>query len=210
MPATSNSTKERIVEEAMRLFGEMGYKGASITQIEAASGLSPGAGGIYRHFSSKEELLAAGVQRHLDRLDALREVRQTFNGLGDIKDELAITARYFLTELDSQTQLLRILVSERRQWPQLLNGAVDEMIASTYRGFADWLRQIAEPDLSEERAVSVASVALGALLSSRLLRDVVGVEALSVDDDTVIATWVEMVMSVLPRRKRSARSKEAP
>jgi AcrR family transcriptional regulator len=210
MPATSNSTKERIVEEAMRLFGEMGYKGASITQIEAASGLSPGAGGIYRHFSSKEELLAAGVQRHLDRLDALREVRQTFNGLGDIKDELAITARYFLTELDSQTQLLRILVSERRQWPQLLNGAVEEMIASTYRGFADWLRQIAEPDLSEERAVSVASVALGALLSSRLLRDVVGVEALSVDDDTVIATWVEMVMSVLPRRKRSARSKEAP
>jgi AcrR family transcriptional regulator len=200
VPAASNSTKERIVDEAMRLFGEMGYKGASITRIEAAAGLSPGAGGIYRHFSSKEELLAAGVQRHLERLDALREVRQVFNTLGNLEEELAISARYFLTELDSQTELLQILVSERRQWPQLLNRAVEEMIAATYRSFAEWLRQIADPSLSEERAFSIASVALGSLLAQRLLRDVVGVEALSVDDDAVIATWVEMVTSVLSLR----------
>jgi hypothetical protein len=86
----------------------------------------------------------------------------------------------------------------------LLNRAVEEMIASTYRSFADWLRQIAEPDLDEDRAVSIASVALGSLLAQRLLRDVVGVEALTIDDDAIIATWVEMVMSVLPHPKAPA------
>jgi AcrR family transcriptional regulator len=109
----------------MRLFGEKGYKGASITRIEAASGLSPGAGGLYRHFRSKEELLAAGVQRHLGRLDALREVREVLNDFGDLQEQLAITARYFLAELDSQTELLRFLVPEPKQSPQLLSKAVD-------------------------------------------------------------------------------------
>jgi AcrR family transcriptional regulator len=194
----SNSTKERIVDEAMRLFGEKGYKGASIVQIEAAAGLSPGAGGLYRHFSSKEELLVAGVRRHLERLDALREVRQVFANYGDLRAELAVTARYFLTELDSQTELFRILVSERRQRPQLLNQAVDELIASTYKNFADWLRQVAGTSLGEDEAMTISTLALGSLLSSRLLRNVVGVESLSVDDAAIVPTWVEMVVSLLP------------
>jgi AcrR family transcriptional regulator len=96
--------------------------GALVAQDFIDGRASPGAGGIYRHFSSKEELLAAGIQRHLERLDALRELRQVFNSLGDIKEELAITARYFLTELDSQTELLQILVAERRQWPLCSTG----------------------------------------------------------------------------------------
>jgi AcrR family transcriptional regulator len=198
VPATSSSTKERIVDEAMRLFGEKGYKGASITQIEAAAGLSPGAGGLYRHFTSKEELLAAGVRRHLERLDALREVREAFNRLGDVKEELSITARYFLAELDSQTELLRILVSERRQQPALLNEAVEDLFASTYAGFADWLCQVAGRSLGKERAMTIATVALGSLLSSRLLRNVIGVESLTVDDEAIVPTWVDMVASLLP------------
>ena len=96
-------------------------------------------GGSTATSAPREELLAAGVRRHLERLDALREVRQIFNRFGDLKEELAITARYFLTELDSQTELLRILVSERRQRPTLLNDAVEGLFASTYEGFADWL-----------------------------------------------------------------------
>ncbi|HUC06411.1 MAG TPA: TetR/AcrR family transcriptional regulator [Acidimicrobiales bacterium] len=198
MPETSNSTKDRIVDEAMRLFAEKGYRGASIAQIEAASGLSPGAGGLYRHFDSKEELLAAGVRRHLDRLDALREVREVFSGFGDLRSELAITARYFLAELDSQSELLRILVTEQRQRPHVLKKAVDELISSTYKSFADWLGQVVSFELDQGRAMTIATLGMGSLLSSRLLRNVIGVKSLALDDDEVIPTWVEMVMSTLP------------
>lgn len=41
------STKERLVTEAMRLFGEQGYKATSVAQIEKAAGLTPGSGGLY-------------------------------------------------------------------------------------------------------------------------------------------------------------------
>lgn len=39
-PRRSGSTRDRVVAEAMRLFGEQGYAATTITQIEAASGLS--------------------------------------------------------------------------------------------------------------------------------------------------------------------------
>ncbi|MGH8967612.1 MAG: TetR/AcrR family transcriptional regulator, partial [Actinomycetes bacterium] len=62
------ATRDRIIDAAMELFSEHGYRGTSITQIEQAVGLSPGAGGIYHHFPSKEALLTAGVERQLSRL----------------------------------------------------------------------------------------------------------------------------------------------
>jgi AcrR family transcriptional regulator len=193
----STSTSERIVEEAMRLFSVKGYKGASIAQIEKAAGLSPGAGGLYRHFESKEAVLAAGIRRHLDRLDALRDVRQAMGTLLDLDAQLEATARYFLDELDSQTQLLQILASEIRQSPALLGSAVDQLIESTYASFAEWLQEAAGPSLDEDRARTISTIALGSLLSTRLLKNVLGVTSAGGEDDGIIATWVEVVRFLL-------------
>ena len=57
----SPSTRQRIIDAAIELFGERGYKGSAISAIEERAGLSPGAGGLYRHFSSKRELLEAAL-----------------------------------------------------------------------------------------------------------------------------------------------------
>jgi AcrR family transcriptional regulator len=181
----------------MRLFSEQGYRGASVAQIERAAGLTPGAGGLYHHFSSKEEVLILGVQRHLQRLEALRDVRRVIGDIGDLRAELAVTARYFLAELDSQSELLRILVSETRRRPELLTSAVDKLIASTFAGFADWLRTAAGDGFDASQAAATSTLALGALLSSRLLRNVIGVESPRVDDDSLVAAWVAMVLPML-------------
>src|SRR6185295_14014181 len=57
------NTKDAIVTAAMDLFGRQGYHGTTIAQIEAAAGLSAGAGGLYRHFKSKRALLEEGLDR---------------------------------------------------------------------------------------------------------------------------------------------------
>jgi TetR/AcrR family transcriptional repressor of nem operon len=49
-------TRRRIVEAAAPIFNIRGYEGASLSELMAATGLKKG--GIYRHFSSKEELAA--------------------------------------------------------------------------------------------------------------------------------------------------------
>jgi AcrR family transcriptional regulator len=197
MSGPSTPTRERIADAAMRLFSEQGFRGASVAQIEAASGLTPGAGGLYHHFRSKEDVLAFGVRRHLERVAALRDIRRVFGDLGDLRAELSVTARYFLAELDSQSELLRIILTETRRRPDLLTEAVDQLISSTFRGFADWLREGAGRDLGEDRASAIAALALGSLMSSRLLRGVIGMDAAGIDDDTLVPAWVDMVSLML-------------
>jgi AcrR family transcriptional regulator len=192
----STSTRDRIITEAMRLFGEHGYRGTTITQIEAAVGLTPGAGGLYRHFSSKDAVLAAGIERQLARLAALRDIRRLLTPLGDLRAELTLIARYSLTELDSESELLRLLASEARNRPQLLTVAVEQLVSSTFRDFAGWLTERTERPISEEEAHTIAAVALGSLFSSRLLRDVLGV-SIEADDERLISTWVAMMSATL-------------
>jgi AcrR family transcriptional regulator len=192
----SSSTRERIVDEAMRLFSEHGYTATSIAKIEAAAGLTPGAGGIYHHFASKEALLAAGIERQLARLGALREIRRVLGSLGDLKAELTLTARYILAELDSESELLRILASEARHQPQLLKTAVDQLVSSTFGGFATWIAERAARPIADEEAAAIAALGLGSLLSSRLLRDVLGIPA-QVDDEMLVDTWVGLMMLAL-------------
>ena len=90
-------TRERLVTEAMRLFGEQGYQATSVAQIEAAAGLAPGSGALYHHFKSKEALLEAGIDRQLDRRRAMRDIRALFAGLGDLRSELTMLGRYLLS-----------------------------------------------------------------------------------------------------------------
>jgi TetR/AcrR family transcriptional repressor of nem operon len=49
-------TRQQIVEAAAAMFNQRGYEGSSLSALMAATGLEKG--GIYRHFSSKEELAA--------------------------------------------------------------------------------------------------------------------------------------------------------
>jgi AcrR family transcriptional regulator len=192
----STPTRERIIDAAMRLFGERGYGGTSVAQIEAAAGLAPGSGGLYHHFRSKEELLSAGIERHLQRLGALRDIRRLLTGLGDLSSELTITARYVLAELDREGELLQILAAEARARPQLAQAAVEQLIDATYAEFADWVQEHSDNRMSDDQARAVAAVGLGALVSSRILT-VLGMTSVTVDDQVLVPIWVSMMLALI-------------
>jgi len=59
-------TKDRILEAAARLFAEQGYHATGVAGILRAAGVKSGS--LYHFFSSKEDLLVAVMQRHLDML----------------------------------------------------------------------------------------------------------------------------------------------
>ena len=56
------TTKEKITETAFRLFLDKGYKHTSMSDLMAATKLSKGA--FYHHFSSKEHLYHAVIDRY--------------------------------------------------------------------------------------------------------------------------------------------------
>src|SRR6266851_3372531 len=63
---STQQTRERILSAAARLFAEHGFASASMPAIAELSGITAGA--IYRHFSSKAELLLEVVKRALEAL----------------------------------------------------------------------------------------------------------------------------------------------
>lgn len=70
MPRMSEAEKqkshERIIDAAARLFRRDGISATSVSDVMQAAGLTQG--GFYRHFSSKEELVATTIERSAEEL----------------------------------------------------------------------------------------------------------------------------------------------
>jgi AcrR family transcriptional regulator len=63
-------TRQRIIEQAAPIFNQRGYAGCSMHDVMEATGLEKG--GLYRHFSTKEELAAEAFRYSLTTSAKLR------------------------------------------------------------------------------------------------------------------------------------------
>src|SRR5271157_3856642 len=79
-PVRTTDTRERLLDAALLLFAEQGYGRTSVGQIESAAGLVPRSGGMYRHFSSKAELLRAAVEREIQATEGFAQQLLTVGG----------------------------------------------------------------------------------------------------------------------------------
>src|SRR6201990_1016083 len=62
---TRDDTRDKLSEAATRVFGEQGIGGASIETIAAAAGFTRGA--FYSNFKSKDELIIAMLEDHVEQ-----------------------------------------------------------------------------------------------------------------------------------------------
>src|SRR3954451_1001348 len=62
---TRDETRDKLFEAAARVFEEQGISGASIETLAAAAGFSRGA--LYSNFKSKDELIIAMLEDHLEQ-----------------------------------------------------------------------------------------------------------------------------------------------
>jgi len=147
-------TRQRLLREAMRLFGEHGYAATSIAMIEQAAGLSPGSGSLYKHFASKQELLSAGLDQLLRgtpeltaRLEetASRSLpRRRADAEAALNTIMVETARAGLARLDQDRDLNRLLFRGLEAFPQLMARFRDEELRRAQDATAALLAGLAE------------------------------------------------------------------
>ena len=181
-------TRERLVTEAMRLFGEQGYQATSVAQIEAAAGLAPGSGALYHHFKSKQALLEAGIDRQLDRRRAMRDIRALFAGLGDLRSELTMLGRYIMSVLDEESQLLQIASRTPSAHSARLSDAYAALFDGLYAELADWVRNWI-PTISEQDGMVLSAIAVNALVGKRATSAWFRVPEATISDEQYIAEW---------------------
>ncbi|MUL80516.1 MULTISPECIES: TetR/AcrR family transcriptional regulator [unclassified Mycolicibacterium] len=185
---SATPTRERLVTEAMKLFSDKGFEATSVSQIEAAAGLSAGSGALYRHFKSKDALLAAGIDRQLDRRSAMQDIRTLFAGLGDLHSELTVLGRYLLTVIDQESELLRIAA----RTPAGLSERLDTAYAALVDGLCDelngWIGAWA-PDALPEQTRVLASLGINSLLGERFAANLFRRASEPGSDDRYVREW---------------------
>lgn len=186
------STKERLVTEAMRLFGEQGYKATSITQIEKAAGLVPGCGALYNHFKTKEAVLAAGIDRQLDRRRAMHDISALFAGEGELRTELTLLGRYVLRVLNQESQFLQVAARTPADQSDRLTAAYAALVDGLYNELTDWIGGCA-PGLDPTEARRIAVVGVNALLGKQAACVVFHAPQVDTPDEEYIADWTAML-----------------
>ena len=194
MAASTPSTRDRVVDAAMRLFGERGYAATSIAHIEAAAGLSPGSGSLYRHFPSKEALLMEGVRRRVAEGAALRAALQSPPAEPvDPRVEYQAVVRAGLGRLDQDKDLSRMINKDLRQFPAALDLVRDEEIGAVHRAVATWLRARSPQALDARRAQALATVLVGAAANYWLLGDIFDEHPAGVSADEFVDAIVSLI-----------------
>ncbi|MBA3424827.1 MAG: TetR family transcriptional regulator C-terminal domain-containing protein [Rubrobacteraceae bacterium] len=175
--AKGQRTRRRIVERAAPVFNTRGYAGSSMSDLVRASGLKKG--GLYNHFSGKEELAleafdhAAALMRERfgsamegrdGTLDRLFAVVDAFGSL--VEDPPVAGGCPVLNtavESDDANPVLKERAREAMEvWLRLIGCLVKEGVASGEL----------QPDADPRRTASVVVAALeGALMLSKLHDD---------------------------------------
>jgi AcrR family transcriptional regulator len=115
-------SRDRILDAAVALIAAHGYGDTTVGDIEEAAGLTRRAGGFYRHFASKEEVLVQAVE-HMAR-EMIGEIRLAdVTSLKSPRAELLVIARSLMRHAEAYRPLRLILWREGHKLPALRKAA---------------------------------------------------------------------------------------
>jgi AcrR family transcriptional regulator len=191
-PRDLSPAGERLLDAAMELFAANGYDGTSVGEIQEAAGLTFGSGALYKHFRSKEDVLAEGMERFVEHTRGQQQLFEALDGLA-IPEALTAIATQVMASLAADRDALRIAWRDLEDFPELMEKVRTERIRATFDQFTAWLTvQDAEGRVSTHDPAVVAAVALSSLaffqLHSFLLHDTPG----GIVADRFVTAWSEL------------------
>jgi AcrR family transcriptional regulator len=192
-------TRDRIIAAASRMFAERGYAKTSVADIQVAAGLTGGSGALYKHFSSKEELLRAVVDEHVGHYESGPHAPWPDGPPdGDPQAALAALGRAILDRLAGSVENVRITFRELDQFPELLEILHARLMRPLYADVAEWLRR--EGDAGRMRPVdpeATSAVLVGSLTYFPIYRILLGETQAGVDEERFLAAWIAVGTAAL-------------
>jgi AcrR family transcriptional regulator len=151
--------RERLIEAAIRVYGEIGYRNATVKAVCEAAGLTERY--FYESFESSEALLIAAFETVSHRLiDCLDRIRTEHTGGADERCHAMLRAYFQALKDDPASARLFVLEIAR------VGPAVDEAGAALLRQFGELLSRTLAPGTSAslKRGELVRAGVVGAVL----------------------------------------------
>ena len=202
MSEEEGATRARLLACAMRLFGEQGYPATTVAQIEQAAGLSPGSGGLYRHFRSKQDLLSQGLDALLasSGLTAALGAAGHPDGAGEaggLQPRLQAVAAAGLARMEQDKDLSRLLFRGLDAFPDLMARFRDDEIRRNHQAVAGLLEQLAAAHGGQGDWPAVAAVLAGAVAHYWVLRDLFGSHPAGISEQRYTAAAASLAAALL-------------
>lgn len=194
-------TRERLVVAAAASFGELGFRATTVGAIEEAAGLSARSGAFYRHFRSKEAVLAAVIDRWVGDVRAMPGELAAILPLDDLQDELRVIARGTMRILDRQRPLFLALARDPGAMPGLIERVNHEVVTTGYEQMARSFRsQLRRRGAATAPARAMAAVALSSLAHYHQDDALYGGPPGGVGRDAFVDAWVRAWDAALGER----------
>lgn len=155
-------TREKLLGAGRSLFASVGYENASVGDLEKAAGLTPRAGGFYRHFKSKAALLLALAESTVET-----PVQVGFDSvlpLEDTRAELIHIARSYQKLDQPQDGFANVIHAEAVRIPELAQ-MIKRANTVMFEVLLDWLKSkpIAK-NTPEQKLVELVFIIFGGWL----------------------------------------------
>ena len=156
-----SSRREQILETAINLFRERGFRGVSMAEIADAVGVTAAA--PYRHFKSKEDILATAILRTSERVtNSMNEALAVASSAGDALDR--ILRSYVSTAVDN-ADLFAVSTTE---YHHIDDSAKAARKRNQQLFFEEWVHCLAtvRPDLTTTEALALVRGVTGLVTES--------------------------------------------
>ncbi len=114
---TRQDKRDRIIDAAVQVFADKGYRSARISDIARGAGVADGT--IYLYFRNKEDLLLTIFEEKMEKL--LDDLGDALSGLQDPLDRMRAYARFHFLQLRTYPALAQVLQVELRQSTRFLH-----------------------------------------------------------------------------------------
>lgn len=204
-PTSRRRRKEQrpgeIIEAAVQEFAQRGFAATRLEDVAERAGVTKGT--IYFYFKDKEELFKAAARSSLH--PALSEIESLSAGFeGSAEDFLRLhlnTAYSKLARNPRAAQIIRLLISEGPQFPELVQFYYNEIISyglRILRGVIE--RGVAQREFRRTRAADFPQIVFAPVLAATLWT-LMFAESHPVDLDAYARTHLDLLINGLKAQK---------
>lgn len=182
--------KERLIEAARAEFSDRGIESATTRGIAERAECNEVT--LFRHFESKQKLLAAVVQDVSEEFSEVCECKGGYSG--ELREDLERFARVYDDSLERCEGMARALIGEGRRRPTLCKELIGDVLEPFHRSIAAYLDQAKAGGRvrGDVDTMAFAEIFTSALMGG-LLRRTSGLSAL--DRERWISETVSLLLS---------------
>jgi AcrR family transcriptional regulator len=147
-----HGTRQRLIDAAQAEFGERGIEAATTRGIAERAACNEVT--LFRHFESKQKLLAAVVQETSGAFLLECECHGSLSG--DPGKDLLRFARIYTDALERCEGMMRALIGEGRRRPTLVKELIGDVLEPFHRSIANYLDGCKKHNIVRRRLDSMA------------------------------------------------------